>query len=480
MSSSSDGSDGPYLVIGGTRVYTGPGPKVRDVDRSSMGRPGEHQAAQSPSTDSSDVSLPEEEEGLYEGIEGIVDPDKWDKLIEDIPGFLVSNGDVDEQGYVEDIVGCGDDRGLPNEMVSYAEMHSTYDLGGVKTRMNRSQFGKGKRDKHLAKEDRRTARAVERGERIGQMDAILKEFVQGDQQVYEVPISFKKAPSRQFMGLARLYNVKASLVRRSKKRTEIVLERTPGSRLPTGQDEEDRMHFFAREHQAIEAYVTTGEFPSAQVGPRGRGWVPPKKAKNHHNGVPHGVFHVVPHDFVHGVPRGFVQGVPHGVSHGPNTPRTDTVFVSTNVMQPDDGKIDVAEAKSRREAASQGSLGGGVEGGQVEGHTAAGPDPERPSGSASVSKMSVSSLEFKPRSQMTKQEVTKLKKKLAKDLRRAESSKKGQIEDIGSFERHTRGIGSTLLGKMGYTKGEGLGKRRDGTALPIDAKPRAAGKGLGA
>jgi hypothetical protein len=82
---------------------------------------------------------------------------------------------------------------------------------------------------------------------------------------------------------------------------------------------------------------------------------------------------------------------------------------------------------------------------------------------------------------MTKDELTKLRKKLAKDLRRAESSMEERIEGIGSFERHTRGIGSKLLGKMGYTKGEGLGKRRDGTALPVEVKPRERARGgLGA
>lgn len=123
------------------------------------------------------------------GIDDITDPARWDKLIEDMPGFVASSG-VEEEGRVEEegpveeegrssgpgsgpgpgAVGDEGDKHdtnhageiVANGMASYAEMHSAYDLGRVVTRLNRSQFGKGKRMKHLAKEDRRIARAAER------------------------------------------------------------------------------------------------------------------------------------------------------------------------------------------------------------------------------------------------------------------------------------------------------------------------------
>jgi hypothetical protein len=51
-------------------------------------------------------------------------------------------------------------------------------------------------------------------------------------------------------------------------------------------------------------------------------------------------------------------------------------------------------------------------------------------------------------------------------------------EKLGEFEKHTRGIGSKLLRKMGYD-GQGLGKSRQGILSPIVATPWAKHEGLG-
>jgi hypothetical protein len=51
-------------------------------------------------------------------------------------------------------------------------------------------------------------------------------------------------------------------------------------------------------------------------------------------------------------------------------------------------------------------------------------------------------------------------------------------EKLGEFEKHTRGIGSKILWKMGYD-GQGLGKMRHGILSPIVVTPWSKHEGLG-
>ncbi|XP_063232196.1 zinc finger CCCH-type with G patch domain-containing protein [Bacillus rossius redtenbacheri] len=49
---------------------------------------------------------------------------------------------------------------------------------------------------------------------------------------------------------------------------------------------------------------------------------------------------------------------------------------------------------------------------------------------------------------------------------------------LGDWEKHTKGIGSSLMARMGYITGAGLGKNSDGRIEPVEALVLPAGKSL--
>lgn len=55
-----------------------------------------------------------------------------------------------------------------------------------------------------------------------------------------------------------------------------------------------------------------------------------------------------------------------------------------------------------------------------------------------------------------------------------------QMNNVGTFERHTKGFGSKMMARMGFVPGSGLGKDGQGIVNPLTAVRRPKSRGLGA
>jgi hypothetical protein len=182
--------------------------------------------------------------------------------VEDILGCESYSEDFSRESSEEDcaarsVVGRPSDASTSNqgnlhELHQATHGHSNTPVnqsGSVLLWKNQSVYGRHKREKKKKVQDRRIARALSRGFSLGFVDEMLQAFVIRNMDMYAFP-NMSKFEISHVRKLARLYGCRCTVQGKVGKNI-VLVHRTKDSRLPTGDQDVERIRMFGLENAAL-------------------------------------------------------------------------------------------------------------------------------------------------------------------------------------------------------------------------------------